>query len=341
MPDRDLQIGLLRRMYRIRFFEERLKRFYNYHGYFAMASPDQEAKTADELLTCVSYEFASDGMIGGAVHLSIGEEAVPVGVCANLNDDDAVLSTHRSHGHFLAKGGDVKAALAELMGRATGCSRGRGGSMHLFDPRITFLGGNGIVGGGIPIALGPAFAAKYRGTQQVSVGFFGDGAANQGTFHESLNLAALWKLPVIFVCENNLYANVTPFAISFPTADIAPRAEGYGIPGVVVDGQDVLAVYGAAEEAVRRARAGAGPTLIEAKTYRFEGHCGVSSGHQNPHECAEWRKRDPIGLFEQRLLAEGIVIQGELEKLREEVLVEIDEAEEFARASALPTAGDG
>jgi len=341
MPDRDLQIRLLRRMYRIRFFEERLKRFYNYHGYFAMTSPDQEAMTADELLTCVSYEFASDGMIGGAVHLSIGEEAVPVGVCANLNDDDAVLSTHRSHGHFLAKGGDVKAALAELMGRETGCSRGCGGSMHLFDPRITFLGGNGIVGAGIAIALGPAFAAKYRGTQQVSVAFFGDGAANQGTFHESLNLAALWTLPVVFVCENNLYANVTPFALSFPTADIAPRAQGYGIPGVIVDGQDVLGVYEVAGEAVRRARAGAGPTLIEAKTYRFEGHCGVSSGHQNPEECAEWRKRDPIALFEQKLQSDGVMPAEEQAELREEVLVEIDEAEAFARDSGLPRPANG
>jgi len=338
MLDKSRATRLLRRMYRIRFFEERLKRFYNYTGYFALSSPDQEAKTADELLTCVSYEFASDGMIGGAVHLSIGEEAVPVGVCAHLNDDDAVLSTHRSHGHFIAKGGDVKAALAELMGRETGCSRGCGGSMHLFDPSLTFLGGNGIVGGGIPIALGPAFAARYRGAEQVSVAFFGDGAANQGTFHESLNLAALWKLPVIFVCENNLYANVTPFALSFPTKDIAPRAQGYGIPGVMVDGQDVLAVYEVAGEAVRRARAGEGPTLIEAKTYRFEGHCGVSSGHQNPEECAEWRRRDPILLFEQELQADGLLSAEEQDEMREEALVEIDEAEDFARRSPLPTA---
>ncbi len=340
MLDKPLATRLLRRMYLIRFFEERLKRFYNYHGYFALATPDQEAMTADELLTCVSYEFASDGMIGGAVHLSIGEEAVPVGVCAHLNDDDAVLSTHRSHGHFIAKGGDVKAALAELMGREDGCSHGCGGSMHLFDPALTFLGGNGIVGAGIPIALGPAFAAKYRGTEQVSVGFFGDGAANQGTFHESLNLAALWKLPVVFVCENNLYANVTPSALSFPTKDIAPRAHGYGIPGVIVDGQDLLAVYEVAGEAVRRARAGEGPTLIEAKTYRFEGHCGVSSSHQNPQECEEWKKRDPIALFEARLQADGALTAAEQDELREAALVAIDEAEDFARRSPLPTTGN-
>ncbi len=335
MHDPALLTEMLRRMVRIRFFEQRIKQFYDYRGYFAVEAPEKEAQTADELLTCVSYEFASEGMIGGAVHLSIGQEAVPVGVCANLNADDAVLSTHRSHGHFIAKGGSVKEALAELMGRATGCSRGCGGSMHLFDPGITFLGGNGIVGGGIPIALGPAFAAKYRGTQQVSVGFFSDGAANQGTFHEALNLAAIWKLPVIFVCENNLYANVTPYGLAFATADIAPRAAGYGIPGVVVDGQDVLAVYETAGEAAGRARAGDGPTLIEAKTYRYEGHCGVSSGHQNPEECAEWQKRDPIALLQRKLLADGAIAEDEVQSMREAVSAEIDEAEEFAKSSPL------
>jgi TPP-dependent pyruvate/acetoin dehydrogenase alpha subunit len=335
MIDRTMMTEMLRRMYRIRFFEERIKQFYDYRGYFAVEAPDKEAQTADELLTCVSYEFASEGMIGGAVHLSIGQEAVPVGVCANLNADDAVLSTHRSHGHFIAKGGSVREALAELMGRATGCSRGCGGSMHLFDPGITFLGGNGIVGGGIPIALGPAFAAKYRGTDRVSVGFFSDGAANQGTFHEALNLAAIWKLPVIFVCENNLYANVTPYGLAFATPDIASRAAGYGIPGVTVDGQDALAMYEAASEAVGRARAGDGPTLIEAKTYRYEGHCGVSSSHQNPEECAEWRQRDPIVLHQQKLVAEGTMTEAEVQAMRDEITAEIDEAEEFAKSSPL------
>ncbi len=336
MLDNATLIHLLRLMCRIRFFEERLKRFYDYHGYFALSTAAAEAGSADELLTCVSYEFASEGMIGGAVHLSIGQEAVPVGVCSNLNADDAVLSSHRSHGHFIAKGGDVRAALAELMGRATGCSRGCGGSMHLFDPERSFLGGNGIVGGGIPIALGPAFAAKYRGTEQVSVAFFGDGAANQGTFHESLNLAALWKLPVVFVCENNLYANVTPYALAFPMPDIARRAHGYGVPGAIVDGQDVLAVREATGEAVARARAGGGPTLIEARTYRYEGHCGVSAGHQNPEECAAWRKRDPIELFEAKLLDAGVLTSDGCSRLREQVLREIDEAEEFAKNSPFP-----
>lgn len=335
MVDRTMMAEMLRKMYRIRFFEERIKQFYDYRGYFEVAAPDEEARTADELLTCVSYEFASEGTIGGAVHLSIGQEAVPVGVCANLNADDGVLSTHRSHGHFIAKGGSVKEALAELMGRETGCSRGCGGSMHLFDPDLTFLGGNGIVGGGIPIALGPAFAAKYRGTQQVSVGFFSDGAANQGTFHEALNLAAIWKLPVIFVCENNLYANVTPMGLAFATEDIAPRADGYGMPGEIVDGQDVLAVHETAAEAVGRARAGDGPTLIEAKTFRYEGHCGVSSGHQNPEECEEWRKRDPIALHQQQLVADGVMTEDEAQQMRDRALAEIDEAEEFAKSSPL------
>jgi len=336
MPDKDTLLHLLRLMMRIRYFEDRLKQFYNYTGYFALATAAEEAQTADDLLTCVSYEFASEGMIGGAVHLSIGQEAVPVGICAHLNADDAVLSTHRSHGHFIAKGGDVKAALAELMGRATGCSGGCGGSMHLFDAKITFLGGNGIVGGGIPIALGPAFAAKYRGGQQVSVGFFGDGASNQGTFHEAMNLAALWKLPVIFVCENNLWANATPHAISFATEDIAPRAEGYGVPGVAVDGQDVLAMYDVAGEAVSRARSGGGPTLIEAKTYRFQGHCGIAAAHNDPEECAIWQQRDPIQILCQRLIAAGLIGPDDPEIMREQVLAEIDAAEEFAKASPLP-----
>ncbi|MBM3501553.1 MAG: thiamine pyrophosphate-dependent dehydrogenase E1 component subunit alpha, partial [Armatimonadetes bacterium] len=287
-------------MVRIRCFEERLKDFYDYRGFFQQ-SAEEEARSADDLLTCVSYEFGSEGMIGGAVHLYIGQEAVAVGVCAALRDTDWVASTHRGHGHAIAKGADLKRTLAELMGRETGHSRGCGGSMHIFAPEIGLLGGNGIVGAGMPIALGPAFAAKYRGEDGVSVAFFGDGAANQGTFNESINLAAIWKLPVLFVCENNLWANATPYEIAFHTHDIADRASGYGIPGMAVDGQDVLAMYDAAKTAVDRARAGDGPTLIEAKTYRFEGHCGASSGHQDPETCAEWMKRDPIAQLTRRL----------------------------------------
>ena len=264
--------------YRIRFFEERLKSHYDYRAYFER--PASGARH-DDLVGADGYDFASHGLIGGAVHLSIGQEAVSAGIGAHLGPRDAAFSSHRSHGHAIAKGADLKAAFAELMGRKTGLSRGYGGSMHLFDPANGFLGGNGIIGGQIPLALGPAFAAKYRGEPHVSVVFFGDGGANQGTLLESLNLAALWKLPVLFVCENNLWANQTPVALSLPTEDVAPRAEAFGIPGEIIDGQDVLAVYHLAGEAVSRARSGGGPTFIEAKTFRFEGHCGVSRGHED------------------------------------------------------------
>ncbi len=333
---RETLLDLLRRMLRIRAFEESLRRFYDYRGYVAVEAPEDEAQSAAELLTCVSYDFVSQGMIGGAVHLSIGQEAVSVGVCAHLAADDAAFSSHRSHGHFLAKGGSLKAALAELFGRVDGCSRGCGGSMHLFDPDISFLGGNGIIGAQLTLALGPAFAARYRGTAQVSVPFFGDGGANQGTFNEALNLAALWKLPVIFVCENNLYANSTPAEIAMSHPDVAVRAAGYDMPGEIVDGQDVLAMYEAAGRAVARARRGDGPTLIEAKTYRFEGHCGISSQHQNPDECARWRERDPIALFEQRLLTDGHATAADVGALRAEVDRELEAAVEFAKASPLP-----
>jgi len=325
---------MLRRMYRIRFFEERIRRFYDYRGYFEQSTAEAEGKEA--LLTSVLYDYAAEGMIGGAVHLSIGQEAVSVGVCSALERGDYVVSHHRDHGHAIAKGVDIKRAFAELMGRETGLCRGFGGSMHLFDPENGFLGGNGIIGGQIPISLGPAFAAKYRGTSGVSVAFFGDGAANQGTFNESLNLASPWKLPVIFVCENNLYAASTPAAIAFPTKDIAPRAHAYDMPGVIVDGQDVLAVHEVAVEAVGRARAGEGPTLVEAKTYRFGGHAGLGKGHQNPEECAEWMKRDPIALLEEKLIGEGLIDEDERGRIRDEALTEMDEAEEFAKTSPLP-----
>jgi len=334
MLEKETLIRLLRTMYRIRFFEERLKKHYDYRAYFER--PASGARDTGDLIGADGYDFASHGLIGGAVHLSIGQEAVSAGIGAHLGPRDAAFSSHRSHGHALAKGADVKAAFAELMGRKTGLSRGYGGSMHLFDPANGFLGGNGIIGGQIPLALGPAFAAKYRGEPHVSVVFFGDGGANQGTLLESLNLAALWKLPVLFVCENNLWANQTPVALSLPTEDVAPRAEAFGIPGEIIDGQDVLAVYHLAGEAVSRARSGGGPTFIEAKTFRFEGHCGVSRGHEDPEQCAEWRKRDPILLFEQRLACEGTVTPEEQRAIRTAVLAEIDEAEAFATSSPFP-----
>ncbi|PIX38587.1 MAG: pyruvate dehydrogenase (acetyl-transferring) E1 component subunit alpha [Armatimonadetes bacterium CG_4_8_14_3_um_filter_58_9] len=337
MPDKSDLTHMLRQMWRIRLFEERLRKFHDYRGYFASNTPTSEAASTDELLTCVGYDFVSKGLIGGAVHLSIGQEAVAVGVCAHLNDDDCVVTSHRGHGQAIAKGIGLSSALAELMGRSGGCSGGFGGSMHLFDAEHGFLGGNGIVGGQLPISLGPAFAAKYRGTRQVSVAFFGDGAVNQGTFHESLNLAALWRLPVLFVCDNNLYANTTPAALGLSQPDVAQHAHGYGIPGEIVDGQDVLRVYEVAGQAVTRARNGKGPSLIEAKTYRYEAHCGVAAQHQNPEECEQWKQRDPIELFGRKLLADGVISEEQQRQLYSEVAAELDAAEAFAVGSPLPT----
>jgi pyruvate dehydrogenase E1 component alpha subunit len=336
MLDKQLVTDMFRQMLRIRRFEESLKRYYNYAGYYQHNTEEQERQQTAALLTSTLYDFTSSGMIGGAVHLSIGMEAVAVGVCLHLRDDDWVTSSHRSHGHFLAKGGRMAEALGELMGRANGACGGCGGSMHLFDRSHGFLGGNGIVGGGVPLALGPAFAGKYLGDDRVGVAFFGDGAANEGTVHEAMNLAALWKLPVLFVCENNLYAATTPASISHPVADIAPRAEGYGLPGVIVDGQDVLAVYEVAGEAVQRARRGEGPTFIEAKTYRYQSHCGAMAGHSNPEECALWQDRDPLELLSRRALAEGWLSESEQAAVEQGVLEELAAAEAAAVASPLP-----
>lgn len=275
------------------------------------------------------------GAITGAIHLSIGQEAVAAGACAALGERDYVFSTHRGHGHALAKGIDLKRMWAELMGRETGVCHGHGGSMHLFCLEKGLMGGNGIVGGGIPLALGTAFAAQYRGTDQVTVGFFSEGASNQGVFHESLNLAALWKLPVVYVCENNRYAATTPIERSCANPAIADRAAPYGIPGEAVDGNDAEAVLEAATTAVRRARGGEGPSLIEARTYRMEPHCGIIADQRPPGEREVWRERDPIARLAARLLAEG-VRQGELDAMREEVARELDEAVAFAAAQPFP-----
>jgi pyruvate dehydrogenase E1 component alpha subunit len=333
--DNTLLMEMLRRMTRIRLFEENLHKFYDYSGYFQQDTNESEREQTAALMTSTMYDFASSGKIGGAVHLYVGQEAVAVGVCSNLTDDDYVTSSHRDHGHFIAKGGSLSGALAELMGRGTGVSHGCGGSMHLYDPQIGFFGGNGIIGAQIPLALGPAFAAKYRGETGVSVAFFGDGGSNQGTLYEAMNIASAWKLPVLFVCENNLYAATTPACITFPTADIAPRAHGFGIPATIVDGQDVTAVYEVAQEAVKRARLGQGPTFIEAKTYRFHGHCGGVTEHANPEECAKWRERDPLALLRRKLAAEGVG-EAEMDAITDAVTAELAEAEQFALASPYP-----
>ena len=289
-------------------------------------------KKAQELFR----EGLAVGQFLGALHSYEGQEAVAVGVCACLTPDDYVLSTHRGHGHFLAKGGDMRAMMAELLGKETGVSRGRGGSMHMFDPALGLLGGNGIVGGGTPLALGPAFAAQYRGTDQVTVCFLGEGAATQGAFHESLGLASLWSLPVIYVCENNLWAATTPVSHSWPVHDLAPRAESFGMAGATVDGNDVLAVHEVAGEAVARARGGDGPTLVEAKTYRHRPHCMVIPEHREAEELEQWRRRDPIPRFERHLLDTGVMTEAEIEELRAGVDAELEAAADFARSSPLP-----
>ncbi len=276
------------------------------------------------------------GQFLGALHSYEGQEAVAVGVCACLNRDDYVLSSHRGHGHFLAKGGDMQAMMAELLGKETGASHGRGGSMHMFEPDLGLLGGNGIVGGGTPLALGPAFAAQYRGTEQVTVCFLGEGAAAQGVFHESLGLASLWALPVIYVCENNLWAATTPISDGWAVEDLAPRAESFGMPGVTVDGNDLLAVCEAAGEAVGRARSGDGPTLIEAKTYRHRPHCMVIPEHRDEDELDTWRERDPIPRFESYLREGELMTEAEMRELRDAIDEELQAAVDFAKASPLP-----
>ena len=279
------------------------------------------------------------GKIPGALHLYVGEEAVAAGVCANLNNADYITSTHRGHGHLVAKGGDFKQMYAELFGKATGYCRGKGGSMHIADLDLGMLGANGIVGGGPPIAVGAAFSNKYRGTQHVTCCFFGDGASNEGTFHEAANMAALYKLPVVFVCENNGFGEYTAQARHQAVRDIADRAPGYAMPGVVVDGMDVLAVYEVAGEAIARARQGGGPTLLECKTYRFFDHVGVRGMgvvYREDAEVLEWRKRDPVELFETRLTEMGMLTAEEATAVREAIRAEAQDAIAFAEASPYP-----
>lgn len=280
------------------------------------------------------------GALPGGVHTYIGEEAVGVGVCANLRTEDRITSTHRGHGHIIAKGGDVKKMMAELFGKRTGYCKGKGGSMHIADFSLGILGANGIVGGGLPTAAGSALASQLRGDDQVTVCFFGDGAANQGTFHEAVNLSAVWKLPVIYICENNLYAVTTPAAKSISIEDVADRGASYGIPGMAIDGQDIMAVYEATAEAVKRAREGDGPSLIECKTYRFMGHMGgkevFEGSYRTEEEVEEWKKRDPITMFEADLLKMGVLTKEDADGIDKQINVEMDEAVAFAEQSPLP-----
>ena len=277
----------------------------------------------------------------GFIHLYVGEEAVAAGVCAVLRVDDQVGSTHRGHGHLVAKGGDFRRMMAELMGKATGYNHGKGGSMHICDLDLNMLGANGIVGAGVPIAVGAAFANKYRGNDAVSVVFFGDGATNIGAFHEAANMAAALSLPAVFVCENNEYGEFTPRHKTMAIDDVVDRAAGYGMPGVAVDGMDVIAVYEAATQAVARARAGFGPSFIEAKTYRFYNHHGVQNlglKYRSDDEVARWKERDPIFTFEDRLIEAGTASRDDVDDVWGELRADIAAAIEFAEESPLPEA---
>ena len=277
--------------------------------------------------------------IPGFVHLYVGQEAIAAGVCVALRDDDQISSTHRGHGHLVAKGGDLKKMMAELMGKATGYCQGKGGSMHICDLELNMLGANGIVGGGVPIAVGAGFANQYRGLDTVSVAFFGDGTTNIGAFHEAANMAAALRLPVLFVCENNEYAEYTPRAATMAIKDVVERAPAYGMPGQIVDGMDAIAVHEATRQALGPIRAGEGPSFLEAKTYRYYNHHGIQTlgmKYRSDDEVEEWKERDAIVALEQVMLAEEIATRTEIDAVQAAVLDEVGAAIEFAEASPLP-----
>jgi pyruvate dehydrogenase E1 component alpha subunit len=283
-------------------------------------------------------KFFFDGEIPGFVHLYIGEEATATGVMANLRKTDYIQSTHRGHGHTIAKGADLKHMMAELFGKSTGSCKGKGGSMHIADFSVGMLGANGIVGGGFTMATGAALAQKMQKTDGVAVAFFGDGASNRGTFHEAANMAAAWKLPVIFLCENNQWASTTPYRTTTSVDDIADRAQGYGMPGVIVDGNDVFAVYEAAKELIERARSGEGPAILECKTYRIKGHfVGDPEMYRTKEEVQKVLEAPaPLPRFEAKVLKAKAMTKKELETIRTRVEKELAEALEFARTSPEP-----
>ena len=286
--------------------------------------------------TRVSEEFAK-GNINGAVHLYLGEEAVAVGACAALEDDDYITSTHRGHGHIIAKGGDVRRMMAELFGRSTGYAKGKGGSMHIAHPPLGILGADGIVGGGLPVATGAGMSSKLLKTGRVAVCFFGDGATNQGTFHEAINIASAFSLPVVYVCENNLYGVGTRQSQVRKVEDIVDRASAYAIPGVAVDGNDVIAVYEVVSEAVARARSGSGPTLVECRTYRWHTHFeGETDTYRPPEEVRDWLAREPISRFRTYLVTEGVMTDEEALDIDQREAAEIEEAVRFAHESPYP-----
>jgi pyruvate dehydrogenase E1 component alpha subunit len=289
----------------------------------------------------VSQEY-KNGAIPGLVHSYIGQEAVAVGICANLRLDDRIISTHRGHGHCIAKGADLGRMMAEIYGKKTGYCKGKGGSMHIADFSIGMLGADGIVGAGLPIAVGAALAAQLEGEDRVAVAFFGDGACHEGEFHESLNLASMWKLPAVFACENNLYGVNIPAQYAITIKDIADRAASYAIPGMVVDGNDVVAVYEAAQKAVARGRMGEGPTFLECKTYRWHGHFESDAipDLRPPEEIEAWKKKCPITRLERRLLKEGMVTRWELEAINDQIMSQVEDAVSYALTSPLPEPQD-
>jgi TPP-dependent pyruvate/acetoin dehydrogenase alpha subunit len=305
--------------------------------------PDKQREMLRQMLMIRRFEERASadylaGKIYGVVHCYIGEEAVAVGVCSTLKRDDRIISTHRGHGHCIAKGADLSRMMAELYGRQTGYCKGKGGSMHIADFDIGMLGANGIVAGGISIITGAGLAAQMEGKGGVAVSFFGDGASNAGPFHECLNIAAAWKLPMIYVCENNMYAAQTAAAVTHALSDVAAKAAGYGIPGVVVDGNDIFAVYQATNRAVERARAGEGPTLIECKTYRWRAHT-ERRGQPDPRDPAEieaWKGRDPITRLERQLRDQGHLDDAGLRSMEGDVMRVLEAAVTFADASPFP-----
>ena len=289
----------------------------------------------------VSKEFI-DGKVLGYVHVYIGEEAIATGVCKNLRLTDRIVSHHRGHGHCIAKGADIRRMMAEIFGKKTGYCKGKGGSMHIADFSVGMLGANGIVGAGLPIATGAAVAAQLEGNQGVAAVFFGDGGVHEGEFHETMNLASIWKLPLIFVCENNGYAVNTRSESVIAIDEIYKRAAAYQMPGMAVDGNDVEAVHKAAEELVARAREGKGPSFLECRTYRWHGHfeTRMPMEARPAEEVAAWKKKDPIPAMAAKLLARGIVTQPDLEKMNDQILAQVEEAVKYANDSPLPAPED-
>ena len=279
------------------------------------------------------FEFYKRGLMPGLAHLYLGEEAIATGACATLREDDYIGSTHRGHGHLVARGADLNRMMAEILGKETGYSKGKGGSMHIMAMDKGILGANGIVGGEIPIATGAAYSAKLRGTDQVTLAFFGDSASNEGTFHESINMAAAWDLPCVYIIENNLFGISVDIRRVTREHQLSKRAEGYGIPGVTIDGNDVFTVYETVRTAVERARKGEGPTLIECLTYRWQGHhVGDPGEYRDPEELAVWKAREPLGVLE----GKGLLTEKEITQIKAGVDAEIAEACKFAEESPYP-----